>query len=70
MYHQFGQNDGASSCRFYFLSSAKIGNRQADSSQTDAACVRFQGPNTEVVLILDSILVLILFYFPEMRTII
>ena len=70
MHHQFCREDGTSSCRLCFNSTAKIGSRPADSSQTDAACVRFHGPDTEVVLILDSILVLILFYFPEMRTVI
>jgi len=63
VHYQFSRKDGASSYRFYFLSSAKIGSRPADSSQTDAACVRFQGPDIEVVLILDLILVLILFHF-------
>ena len=70
MYHQFCREDGASSRQFCFLSSAKVGSRPTDSSQTDAECVRFQGVDTEVVLILDSILVLILFYFLEMRTVI
>ena len=68
MYHQFGRKDGASSCRFSFLGSAKIESRPPNSSQIDAACVEFHGANIEVVLILDSILVLILFYFPEMMT--
>jgi len=51
-YYQFCREDGASAHRLCFLSSAKIGSQPADSSQIDAECVRFQGADTEIVLIL------------------
>ena len=46
VYHQFCREDGASSHRFCFLSTAKIGSRPTDSSQIDDERVKFQGSDT------------------------
>lgn len=49
VYHQFCQEDSASSCRFCFRNTAKIRSRTTDSSQTDAEHVRLQGADTGIV---------------------
>jgi len=73
VYHQFCQEDGASSCRLCFNSTAKIGSRPADSSQIDVERVRLQGADSEIVSNFSfrfSFSFNFVLFLPKMRTVI
>jgi len=73
VYHQFCREDGASSCRFCFHRTAKIGSLPADSSQTDAERMRLQGADSKIVSNFSfrfSFSFNFVLFLPKMRTVI